>query len=150
MTTAPTATEHLSHFRQLLARREAELAQLLRHCNFAAEEGDGQSDFKVLAQHAAVAAIEDAQAARAIAELKDIRSARQRMALGEYGTCVDCGEAIDPRRLEALPATAYCSECSGQEERGRRAIRTAPRAPAPEAAALPAREGQLQRAASAT
>lgn len=121
MTIAPGTSEQLAHYRQLLARREAELAELLRHCNFAEEQGDGQTDFKVLAQHAALAAVEDAQADHAVAELKAISSARQRMEAGEYGLCVECGEAIDPRRLEALPATAYCTDCRSHEEKAHRA-----------------------------
>jgi RNA polymerase-binding transcription factor DksA len=28
-----------------------------------------------------------------------------------YGVCEDCGEAIDPLRLEAKPAARYCINC---------------------------------------
>jgi DnaK suppressor protein len=121
MTIAPVTSDRLAHFRQRLARREAELAGLLRQCSFAEELGDEHADFRVLAQHAILAAIEDAQASQAVAELKDIRDARRRMDAGDYGLCEECGEAIDPRRLEALPATRLCKECRSDEERLKRA-----------------------------
>lgn len=34
---------------------------------------------------------------------------------GEYGICQDCGDLINPRRLEAIPWTTLCVGC--QEER---------------------------------
>lgn len=115
MNTAP-APELLAHLRQRLSRREAELAVLLRHCNFAQAEGEEATDFKELADHAAIAAVEDAQASRAVAELAEIRAARKRMSEGEYGVCIECGDAIDRKRLEALPATAYCTDCRQSHE----------------------------------
>ena len=121
MTIAPVTTDQLAQVRQRLARREAELAGLLRQCTFAEELADGQSDFRVLAQHAVLAAIEDAQASQAVAELEEIRDARRRIAAGDYGLCEECGEAIDPRRLEALPATRLCTDCRSDQERLRRA-----------------------------
>jgi DnaK suppressor protein len=30
---------------------------------------------------------------------------------GEYGTCQECGEAINPKRLEAIPWTTLCVAC---------------------------------------
>jgi len=33
---------------------------------------------------------------------------------GEYGICLDCGENINPKRLEAIPWTTLCVSC--QEE----------------------------------
>jgi len=35
---------------------------------------------------------------------------------GEYGICEECGENIDPRRLEARPVTTYCIECKTRQE----------------------------------
>jgi DnaK suppressor protein len=30
---------------------------------------------------------------------------------GEYGICQDCGEPINPKRLEAIPWTTLCVRC---------------------------------------
>ena len=43
--------------------------------------------------------------------LKEIDAALDRLATGDYGVCADCGEAITPRRLAAIPWAAYCIRC---------------------------------------
>jgi len=30
---------------------------------------------------------------------------------GEYGTCQECGDSINPKRLEAIPWTTMCIGC---------------------------------------
>jgi RNA polymerase-binding transcription factor len=49
--------------------------------------------------------------------LKEIDSALKRVAGGTYGECEDCGEAINPNRLKAIPWARYCVPC--QELRSR-------------------------------
>jgi DnaK suppressor protein len=51
---------------------------------------------------------------RAVAE---IDAALARLARGEFGTCIDCQQEIDPRRLAALPTTVLCGECARRRER---------------------------------
>jgi DnaK suppressor protein len=45
---------------------------------------------------------------RAVAE---IDQALMRMQEGSYGLCVRCGQAIDERRLEAVPTARYDAAC---------------------------------------
>lgn len=122
MTATATPEILTAHFRQRLARREAELADVLRHSTAVHEDTDEVTDFKVLAQEAAMAAVDDAQAAQAVAQLREIQAARRRMDSGEYGNCVECGEPIDPRRLELLPATPWCAGCSQWHEHATRSV----------------------------
>lgn len=49
--------------------------------------------------------------------LKEIDGALQRVAVGTYGECEDCGEEINPNRLKAIPWARYCVPC--QELRSR-------------------------------
>jgi DnaK suppressor protein len=35
---------------------------------------------------------------------------------GEYGTCQECGEAINPKRLEAIPWTTLCVACQEAQD----------------------------------
>jgi len=35
---------------------------------------------------------------------------------GEYGTCRECGEAINPKRLEAIPWTTLCVACQEAQD----------------------------------
>jgi DnaK suppressor protein len=45
-------------------------------------------------------------------ELARIDAALERLAQGEYGDCVTCGERIEPRRLELDPALPVCLGCA--------------------------------------
>ena len=47
-------------------------------------------------------------------EVARIDAALERLAAGEYGWCLTCGEAIEPRRLEFDPATPLCLACAGR------------------------------------
>jgi DnaK suppressor protein len=41
-------------------------------------------------------------------QLRDLEVAKQRLAEGKYGICVDCGEEIPQARLEAMPEAIRC------------------------------------------
>ena len=43
--------------------------------------------------------------------LRQVEAALHRMAEGHYGLCLNCGQEIKPRRLEALPWAAFCVPC---------------------------------------
>ncbi len=45
-------------------------------------------------------------------ELQRIDAALARLAEGEYGFCVNCGEEIAARRLELDPAVPICVDCA--------------------------------------
>ena len=47
--------------------------------------------------------------------LVQVREALQRMQEGSFGKCIDCGRAIEPARLAAIPWTPYCRD--DQEKR---------------------------------
>ena len=50
--------------------------------------------------------------------LMQIDEALVRMDDDEYGICVNCGNEIQPKRLEALPWVRYCITCQDLFERG--------------------------------
>lgn len=47
-------------------------------------------------------------------ELRMIDAALKRMDDGEYGICVECGNDIDPERLDLVPATPFCASCAAK------------------------------------
>ena len=59
-----------------------------------------------------VQAMAKAADARRAQEIRRIDAALSRLKAGEYGYCVECGEDIAPRRLEADPAAPRCAECA--------------------------------------
>ena len=51
--------------------------------------------------------------------LRDIQAARKRIADGTWGTCVECGGDIAPKRLDAYPAATRCIACQTETETGK-------------------------------
>ena len=41
-----------------------------------------------------------------------IDTALERISAGEFGECFECGELINPKRLEANPAASLCIHCA--------------------------------------
>jgi len=50
-------------------------------------------------------------------ELAGIAAARERLANGTYGECIECGEPIAPARLEVNPTARRCAECQARHEK---------------------------------
>ena len=44
-------------------------------------------------------------------QLAEVEHALQKFEEGTYGLCDNCGQPIDPARLEALPQAALCLKC---------------------------------------
>lgn len=59
-----------------------------------------------------VQAMARASDARRAAELRRIDAALNRLAQGEYGYCVECGEAIEEKRLAIDPPAPRCAACA--------------------------------------
>lgn len=101
---------------KLLAQREALLAtQATRHEASQAVELD-QTRTGRLSRMDALQGQAMAKAAEQRAELqiKRIEAALRRMDEGSYGDCARCEEPINPRRLDADPATPLCLACADQ------------------------------------
>ncbi|MGH9945027.1 MAG: TraR/DksA family transcriptional regulator [Pyrinomonadaceae bacterium] len=47
-----------------------------------------------------------------------IDEALRRIEGSEYGECVNCGEQVQEKRLEAVPWARYCLRCQDLQERG--------------------------------
>lgn len=50
--------------------------------------------------------------------LQMIRDALTRIEDKSYGSCVNCGNAIQPKRLEAVPWAQLCIQCQDLQEKG--------------------------------
>lgn len=51
-------------------------------------------------------------------QLSLVKRALERLQEGGFGECVECGNQIGAKRLEALPWTPYCIDCQEKMERG--------------------------------
>jgi len=52
-----------------------------------------------------------------LTELADIEAAQRRMQNHQYGICMECGCAIDYKRLQAYPTAKRCANCQLLYER---------------------------------
>ncbi len=83
-------------------------------------DDDGAADIAAQMDIAAVTRVAD--------ELAELDQALQRLADGEYGDCIECGESISRDRLYINPAAIRCAECQQFAERSARVARLTQRA----------------------
>jgi len=103
------ATRRINGFQAILARTEAELLHAGRKREgITIEKSAGQMDEiqYALERDLAIHNVE-----HDFTLLRDVRAARARIRDGSYSICIQCGEAISPKRLEALPWAARCIGC---------------------------------------
>lgn len=50
--------------------------------------------------------------------LELIDEALKRVESGDYGDCVNCGEPVQEKRLDAVPWARFCLRCQDLQERG--------------------------------
>ncbi len=52
-------------------------------------------------------------------QLSEVEHALRKFEKGTYGLCDNCGQPIDPARLEALPQANLCLNCKAKDAKGR-------------------------------
>ncbi len=94
-----------------------ELEQLKASANTTQERRDG-NPFSEMAEKAAetlelekLSALEK----RTREQLAGVEHALHKFEETTYGLCDNCGQPIDPERLEALPPASLCMNCKGQQ-----------------------------------
>jgi|GEM_PF-298271 len=125
-------TLNLPAFRERLLDRLSEIDQKLAHLKAElAEATDSQLDEGTLANHPADEATDMLLAETDLSriydlfqEQRDIAGAFERMELGVFGICTDCGAEIDPGRLDIIPVAKRCLTCQIKKEERTRPVRT--------------------------
>jgi DnaK suppressor protein len=109
----------LQHFKSLLLKLKAELEK-------AGETGQ-QAEEVVELDQTRVGRLSrmDAMQAQAMSletgrrrrqQLVKIEAALELIESGDYGDCFECGEAINPGRLQADPTATFCIQCAEAKE----------------------------------
>jgi len=100
----------LAHYRELLlAKRSELLAEMGAKIPRLSDSGRLAEDDQAQALHDQFISLEVQQ--RCYRTLKEIDAALDRLATGDYGVCLNCGESINRRRLAAIPWAAHCIRC---------------------------------------
>jgi DnaK suppressor protein len=112
-------SKELGRYREMLLNKQAELmAGLTSRDDIAIERSADQADeIQGALDRELIIRTLDSKAIT----LRSVAAATQRIADGTFGVCVSCDEDIGPKRLNAVPWTAYCVACqeaADREERG--------------------------------
>ena len=70
-----------------------------------------------------LSAVDDPLIRQNLQDVRDIIGARQRIAAGKYGECIDCGADIAYERLIAYPTAKRCIGCQREHEKRKAAAR---------------------------
>src|SRR6266480_4990361 len=105
----------LNKYKTLLETKQAELAGGLRNREGIAIEKTADALDEVQLAGERELAIRNLD--RESILLRNVRAALSRVADGSYGTCLHCEEDISPKRLNAVPWTAYCIRCQEAADR---------------------------------
>ena len=100
----------------------AELADSLRTLADAAAPVDLDEPIGRVSRADALQQQQMAKASQAAARVRltQVDAALARLAAGEYGACVDCGEDQGPERLRARPEAPFCLACQSRREGAQR------------------------------
>lgn len=102
----------LREIRSLFATQQGEERQLVT----LGEGIDEASDEALLVR---LAAVDDPLIRQNLQDVRDIAGARQRIAAGTYGECIDCAADIPYERLLAYPVAKRCIDCQRKHEKKR-------------------------------
>lgn len=120
-----TLTEaQLQSLQKQLDEREAELREQVRVAKASlterpAAEARHVQDPGEDAEERFRQGLEHVDLQRDLEELREIENARERIADGSYGECVDCGLPIPVERLKAQPIAMRCIACQTKFEQTR-------------------------------
>jgi len=99
----------LNKYRSVLEAKQAELVRLVRNRDGIAIEKSSDAFDEV--QQATERELAMRNLDRDSNLLRNVRGARRRIEKGCFGVCLHCEEDISPKRLAAVPWTAFCIQC---------------------------------------
>ena len=102
-------------FQEILERKEAELARVLRTRDDTAIEKSADQIDEV--QYASERDLAIQNVDRESTLLREVKAALRRIRDGSFGSCIECEWAISPKRLAAVPWTPRCIQCQDAADR---------------------------------
>jgi RNA polymerase-binding transcription factor DksA len=101
--------------KRLMAELREEIEQSRQETFGAVEGGVGDSADEAVAD--LLSDLDTAEITRDLGDIRALEAAKERLAAGTYGRCVDCGTDIPVARLRAQPAALRCVACQGVYEK---------------------------------
>lgn len=103
------ASTEIGGVQEILERKEAELVRVLRNRDGIAIEKSADQMDEI--QYASERDLAIRNVDRESTLLRDVKGALRRIHAGIFGTCTECGSAISPNRLAAVPWEPRCIQC---------------------------------------
>jgi DnaK suppressor protein len=107
----------LNKYRNVLEAKQSELVQVVRNRDGIVIEKSADAFDEV--QYATERELAIRSLDRDSNLLRNVRAALDRIEEGGFGVCLSCEEDISPKRLAAVPFTAYCIVCQELADRGK-------------------------------
>jgi len=113
----PTTRNHadIARLESALQEIEKDLEHLRTDLRNMAEPSADEADIDAYEREKTWALVQSLQR-----KLESTERALQMAHRGTYGICENCGERIDPARLEIIPEATLCLQCQRQRERQNR------------------------------
>jgi len=110
----------LDIYRNLLAEKQQQLLRLVSKSDQDGREADeeGTQDVADKAANAYTKEFLFHQSNDNRQLLTLVTEALDRTKNGSYGVCVECGEEVQSKRLEAVPWARHCIECQEKQDKG--------------------------------
>jgi len=112
MNLAPT---EISGFQEILVRKQAELDRVLRRRDDIAIQKSADQMDEI--QYASERDLAIRNVDRDSALLRQVKASLRRIHDGSFGICIECDEAISPKRLAAVPWAPRCIQCQNAADR---------------------------------
>jgi DnaK suppressor protein len=107
--------QEVNKYKEVLETRQAELMEVLKNRDGITIEKSPDALDEV--QNAAERELAIRNLDRESNLLRNVRAALRRIDEGTFGVCVHCEEDINPKRINAVPWTAYCIQCQEMVDR---------------------------------
>ncbi len=104
-----------ARYRDVLEKRLSELQDRLQEIDEALDSHQSK-DWEELATEREGDEVLERMGSSGQVEITRIKAALDRMAEGEFGYCVSCGEEIPPERLDLVPHTPFCRSCADKRK----------------------------------
>ncbi len=114
--------KEIDRFRQILQGKKAELIALIQKTENYGREADNESETMDIADKATSSYTKEFMFSKSNTDrqlMQMIMEALARIEEGAFGECLNCGEDVEIRRLEAVPWARLCKNCQELAEEGR-------------------------------
>lgn len=110
------------HFRRKLLEKRAELISVVQKTEDYGRQVNSEAEGMDLADKASSSYTKEFMFSKSDGDrqlLQEVVDALDRLDEGDFGKCMNCGEEVERKRLEAVPWSPFCLSCQAKAEANR-------------------------------